>query len=391
MKKILPFFVISIIVFSCKSPTALVEEGNYDKAIDRSIKKILKGKADDEDIQMLDQAYRLANIQNLQRINLLKTEGKPESWEEIYFLYSALDNRQSEVRKVLPLKLKGKTIDFDETDYTMQIVEAKTNAAEYFYQNGKRLMTMNDKASFREAYFNFNKTLTYRGSSYPDLNQLIADSRYFGTSRVLVDISNNSHMDLPPDFYSNLLAINTSELNKDWMEYYLGRTDRNVEYDYIITVSIQNIFVSPERVEKSEYERRKEVQDGYTYALDSKGNVMKDSLGNDIKKPKYKTLRCEVMQRRLYKEATIEAQIEYLSLFPNRRVIKLIPIGATSVFENFSGMSRGDREALLPEDIELINREPLPFPDDLSMIYNCSGSLKQTISNTLRDNRNLIY
>jgi len=390
MKKSILFVIITVLLFACKSPTALIEEGNYDKAIDKSIKKILKGKADDEDIYVLDQAYRLANIQNLERINFLKSEGRPESWEEIYFLYSALDNRQQIVRKVLPLKLKGKTLDYEETDYTSKIIEAKSRAAEYFYQNGKRLMGLNNKGSYREAYYNFNKAFTYGGSTYSDLEQLMADAKYLGTSRVLVDVNNSSQMRIPPDFFSNLLAINTSELNKNWTEYYLGRTDRNVEYDYYITVFVQNIIISPERIEQSEYERRKEVQDGFTYALDSKGNVKKDTLGNDIKVPRYKILRCTVMQRRMVKEATVEAQIEYMALYPNRRVIKLIPVGVTSVFENYTGRSRGDQGALLPEDLDLIRREPLPFPDDLSMVYNCSEPLKQAISNALRENNNLV-
>ncbi|MBN2484509.1 MAG: hypothetical protein JXB34_00910 [Bacteroidales bacterium] len=392
MKKILPLFITTaLLTFACKSSSKLIEEGNYDKAIDKSIKSVLKGKADDEEIDMLDRAYKLANTRDLERIKLLKAEGKPENWEQVYYIYSSLDYRQKEVRKVLPLRLKGRVIDYEQIDYTNSIVEAKTKAAEHFYTNGKRLMQVNTKQAYREAYFNFNKAQNFRGSAFSDVNELIADAEYLGTSRVLVDVSNNTPFRLPPEFYDNLLSFNTTGLNSQWVEYYLRRSDRQVDFDYFVTIQIKNIIVSPERFNQKEFIRKKKVQDGFSYVLDDKGNVKKDSLGNDIKVPKYKELVCTVLERQQIKEATVEVQIEYMSLNPNRRVMKMVPIAATSFFEHFSGKAVGDLDALTPDDLNLINRDPAPFPDDLSMIYDCTATLQKAITDAMHSNKNLIY
>ncbi|MBN1116030.1 MAG: hypothetical protein JXA77_02415 [Bacteroidales bacterium] len=391
MKRYLSILITVIFFSACKSSEKLVNEGNYDKAIDKSIKTILKGRYDAEDVLLLDKAYKLANTRDLERVKLLKAEAKPENWEQIFFTYSALDNRQKEVRKVLPLQAKGKTYDYNQVDYTNSIVEAKTNAAKYFYENGSRLMEVGDKGSYREAYHNFNKAKSYRASDYPLIDQLIADARYFGTSRVLIDVANTSPFRFPPEFYDDLLAINTDGLNNMWVEYYLGRTDRDVEYDYFVTILLKNVVITPERYSQKEYNREKEVPDGFSYALDSRGNVRKDSLGNDIKIPKYKKLFCTVVERHQTKSATLEAQIEYLTMQPNRRVMKLVPVSATSVFEHFSGRARGDMEALLPEDLKLIERDAVAFPDDLSMLYDCIPTLQQAISDAMRDNKNLIH
>jgi hypothetical protein len=186
------------------------------------------------------------------------------------------------------------------------------------------------------------------------------------------------------------MAINTSGLNSQWVEYYLGRTDRNVDFDYILTIQVRNFIISPEQFSQKEYVRKKTIQDGFTYVLDSRGNVKKDSLGNDIKVPKYKELVCTVMERYQHKVVTVEAQIEYMSLYPNRRVIKLVPVGATSVFEHYSGKALGDMDALLPEDRQLIQREPAPFPDDLSMIYDCTPNLQRAITDAISQNKYLI-
>ncbi len=390
MRRILFYGLTISLLFSCKSSQKLVEEGNYDRVIEKSIKSILKGKYDEDDALMLDKAYNLANTRDLERIKLLKAEGKPENWEQIYFTYSALDNRQKEVRKVTPVRIKGKVYDYKQTDYTNSIVEAKTKAAEYYYDNGKRKMGLNTKQAYREAYYNFTKARKYRGSAFPDIDQLIEDSRYFGISRVLVKVSNTTPFKLPPDYFTNLLSINTSELNHQWIEYYLGSADRKVEYDYFVTILLKNIAITPERFAKKEYIRKKEVPDGLTNALDSRGNVMKDSLGNDIKIPRYKELTCTVVERRQTKEATVEAQLEYMELYPNRRVMKLIPVSATSVFEHYSGRALGDLEALTEEDLKLVGQDVAAFPDDLSMIYDCNPILQQAISDAMRDNKNLI-
>jgi hypothetical protein len=389
-KSILYIFTIVFILASCKSSSKLVEQGNYDKAIEKSIKQILKGKADSEDIDMLDRAYNLANTQNQERIRLLKSEGKPENWEQIYFQYSALNNRQKQVRKVLPINSKGRTINYPQIDYTNDIVEAKTKAAEYYFNNGKRLMEQKNKFSYRDAYNNFSKAYKYRASAFPDIENLLADSKYLGTSRVGVDAVNSTRFRLPGDFFDKLLSFNTNNLSSNWVEYHIGRGNREVEFDYLITIRLQSINISPERFDQKEILRTKTVEDGFSYALDAKGNVMKDTLGNDIKIPKYKDLKCTLVERHQSKEVTVEAQIEYLELYPDRRVTKLIPITATSKFSNVSGKAVGDLDALLPEDRKLIERRSVAFPNDEDMIYDCTEPLQKVISDELQANKRLI-
>ena len=82
MKKyILYIALISGVVLGCKSPSKLIEQGDYNKAIEKSIKKMLKGNANNEDKLMLDKAYNLANQQDFEHIRLLKAEGKPFEYE----------------------------------------------------------------------------------------------------------------------------------------------------------------------------------------------------------------------------------------------------------------------------------------------------------------------
>ena len=70
----------------------------------------------------------------------LKMEGKPNNWDEIYLVYKALNDRQSLVRTVTPLKWNGRSVDFPYVDYVPEMVNAKRKAADFYYAHGSELM-----------------------------------------------------------------------------------------------------------------------------------------------------------------------------------------------------------------------------------------------------------
>ncbi len=382
--------IIMLLVFGCKSPEKMFQKGDYDSVIDVTIKDILKGKANDDDKIMLDKAFNLANQRDLQQVDLLLQENRPENYEQIYYLYSNLSARQNKMQQVLPLSIHGRQVNYKFVDYNTKIVEAKKKAANYFYTTGVSRMSLRTKEGYREAYFNFQKVKEYRPSDYPDLEKKLIESREKGISRVLLHVDSRVPGKIPPDIWRNLNSINTSELNSTWVEFDLDDRGQKTEYDYYITVIVRGIELTPPSISTREYIRRKKVQDGFQYVLDARGNVMKDSLGNDIKVPKYKDLACTVIETKQFRSATVRGDVEFVSANPSR-LLKSEPVAGTSVFEHISGKAVGDREALLPEDFKLINMDEVPFPDDYSMINDCTMILRQAISDLIRNNRNIIY
>ena len=90
---------------------------------------------------------------------------------------------------------------------------------------------------------------------------------------------------------------------------------------------------------------KRDVEDGFTYMLDKKGNVAKDTLGNDIKIKKYKTLQCALIETVQSKACRIDGDIEVVRLTTNT-VLKKDPLGAQSSFEHVSARAMGDIKAL---------------------------------------------
>ena len=389
MRQVYIAILTLLMLFACSSPEKLLQKGNYDALIDKSIKKIIKDPTSEEDIELLDKAYNLANQQNIERINYLKLENNPNNWDEVLSLYSLLKDRQTKVRKVLPLKLHGRTINYEYVDYDRDMVEAKRKAAEYFYSHGKSLIQNNNKESFRQAYYELNKANDYSGGTYSDLDQLIAEARFNGISRVLVSAINNTQLKLPEDFMENLLALNTTGLNSEWVEYHFRPLDENIDFDYFIDINLQIIDVSPESVKDSDRQFKKKVEDGFNYALDARGNVMKDSAGNDIKIPKYKELTCTVIDKVQEKAVTLKGEVETISSNP-KRVISKDPVSATTEFRHASARAVGDLDALDDETRKLIDTKEIPFPDDITMVYDTSEGLKQAITDVIRKNRQYV-
>jgi hypothetical protein len=389
MKRIVPFiFILTIILSGCNSSKKQLERGNYDGAIDKSVKQLRKDRSDKKQIAILESAYKIANEQDNERVRFLKMEGKPDSWDEIYLVYKRLNDRQSLVRTVTPLNDGGRSVEFKYIDYMQDMISAKRKAADFYYAHGIELMKGNIKDAFRQAYYEFVRAKNYVGD-YENIDNMIVDARTKGMSRVFVSIQNKSILKFPKEFEDDLLALDLPNLNSEWVEYHTQNLDTKTDYDYFVNVTVKNVAVSPDQTSQRDSVIKKEIEDGFSYVLDKKGNVMKDTLGNDIKQKKYKTVQCALVETYQRKSCRIEGDIEVIQMNPNK-VLKKDPIGAQSNFENISSRALGDLQALNQQQIQRTKSQVVPFPSDIEMVVRCSESLKQAIRGAMQNNRRYI-
>lgn len=382
MKKIVPFIVIITLVLSgCGSSKKQLEKGNYDAAIDKAVRQLRRDPNDKTQESILENAYKIANEQDNERVRFLKIEGKPNNWDEIYLVYKRLYDRQSLVRTV-------PNINVPYVDYMQEMVSAKKKAADYYYAHGMELMKNQTKESYRQAFAEFVRAKEYVGD-YEGIDNKILEAKYLGMSRVMVSVQNKSVIRFPREFEDDLLALNLPALNSDWVEYHTQVLDPNTQFDYLVNVNIINVLVSPDQTMQRDSVVKRDIEDGFSYVLDKKGNVMKDSLGNDIKTPRYKTVQCALIETIQRKSCRIEGDVEVIQLNPNK-ILKKDPIGAQSNFENISARALGDIQALTPQQLEKTKSQPLPFPTDIEMVVRCSENLKVAIRGAIMNNRRFI-
>jgi hypothetical protein len=390
MKSTLSFvFILTFILGSCSSSKKQLEKGNYDAAIQKAVKQLRKDPADIKQIDILSQAYKVSNEQDNERIRFLKAEGKPNNWDEIFLVYKTLNDRQSLVRTVTPLNAGGRSVDFPYVDYVPEMVNAKRKAADFYFAHGSELLKSGIKESCRQAYDEFLRAKEYVGD-YEGIDNKIQEAKLQGMSKVFVSIQNSSILKFPKEFEQDLLALDLPRLNSEWVEYHTQNLNDNAQYDYFINVNIKNIAVSPDQSFQRDSVIKRDIEDGFSYVLDKKGNVMRDSLGNDIKQKKYKTVQCALVETIQSKDCRIDGDVEVIQMNPNK-VLKKDPIGAQSNFENISSRALGDIQALNASQLARTKTSIVPFPADIDMIMRCSESLKMAIRGAIQNDRRFIY
>jgi len=382
MKKLIPYFVILTLLFAgCSAKKDLIN-GNYDLAIRKTVRKLKKNPEKIKHLDILEQAFSNANRRDTERITFLKKEGTPNIWDEVFKTYSKMKRRQDIVKALSFVPTNISFVDYDE-----EIIRAKQKAAEYFYAHGKKLLASNNRDDARKAFYDFQKVKSYY-SDFKDVDKQIKLAEHLGTSHVLFKMQNKTGILLPPAFEEDLMKISVTDLNRQWLRYY-SNGNEDLQYDYTVLVNLKMIDVSPESVKEKHYTEKKEVRDGWSYVLDEKGNVKKDTAGNDIKIPKYKTISCAVVESHQRKAAMVSGTLDYLNN-SSGQLIKTDPVTSEAIFEHMSALAIGDISALKPETKKLIGRTPVPFPMDGDLIMQASAHLKQMVKDIMHANKGLL-
>jgi hypothetical protein len=385
MKKLILLFLASLIFFSCDSAKKSLSRGAYEQAVMMAVKKLQKDPNDVEHAEIFTVAYQKANQADIDKIEYLKLSGDQNALDDIYSLYTKLDNRQKLAETVLPIRTGGKTIDFEHINYNQMIVEAKNSAADFHYNKGLELLG-GDRTDARNAYNHLIQVRNY-SSQYPDLEKRIQQAKDLGTNYVYVTSMNKTYAQLSPEFLGSLVDFGMNEIDENWIRFY--NTPTREKFDYNIFVTIISVYVSPDDIKESKETVNKEVRDGWEFQYDSKGNVKKDSLGNDLKQPKYKKISCTITKRMQKKYATLKSNVEIQDNLA-KKIVSSTPADAQYVFEYLSSFANGDLNALDEETRKSVGKSPATFPNDLDMIQYAGEKLKYKIIETIKVNKGQI-
>lgn len=390
MKKLLLFTFGISIIFSCngrKQVEKSLNSGNYDQAISVALSKLRTNKDKKRKydyVLMLQDAYYKVVERDLNTIKHLKKDNNPELLKDVYEIYMDLNARQESIKPILPLVVNGKTIAFKFNDYSNDMVASRENVSDYFYEKGLDLLELEDKVQIREAY----NTLNYIESINPNYEltrELMQEAHDRGTNYVSVTIENQTNQIIPQRLEDDLLNFDTYGLNQFWTVYH-AIPNKNISYDYAMQLQLKRINISPERIKEREILREKEVIDGWKYQLDSKGNVAKDSLGNDIKIDKIVKVKARFVEFAQIKSTQVIADVVYVDTKTNA-LLDTFTIDSAFVFENFYAKMRGDKRALEPEDRKILNNRNVPFPSNEQMVYDTGEDLKLKLKDIISSYR----
>ncbi len=383
---------LMLFAVACTTPQKLLESGAYDESVQLALKKLSGKKVKKAKyVDALETAFAKATERDMQEANRLKQENRESNWARIHDLYQRIDRRQKSIEPLLPLiDQHGLKADFLFVRVDGLENEARENAAAYHYGRAKDYLKdaqNGDRVAARHAYSELEKIGEYF-RDYRDEDKLMALARNLGTAHILVEVENKATAYLPHRVENAIRSFPVADLTSRWNVYY-AEPNANIDFDYKVVVKIADIRVSPGLVQERSYEDACEIEDGYEYVLDERGNVKKDTLGNDIKVPRKVIVRANVLESLQRKDATMQATLEFYDLH-TKQLIDAQPISVNAAFEHYASTFWGDPRALSPESKNRIGSSPRPFPADEDLLLQASEKLKPALKRRIADRSSLM-
>jgi len=388
MKKLLLFSAMLILFAGCSSKKQIEQElnsGNYDQAVNSALRQLQSKKTEKRKakfIGILKDGYERVTERDLDDIDFLKKDGNTANYVRIHQMYTTLDARQRAIEPVLPLYINGREVKFKFYDYTSDMIAYKNKASEYLYTNAESLLESTNKYDIRKAFDDL-QYLENINPNYKNTQSLMQIALDKGRDFVMVSIENQSYQVIPSRLEEDLLDFDTYGLDDLWTVYH-AQEDTGIDYDYTMELQLRQINISPERINEKQVLREKEIVDGWEYQLDQNGNVMQDSLGNDIKVDKIIRVRARLFEISQIKSAQVVGKVVYSDLRTNQ-VLDTFTIDSEFIFENLFARTRGDRRALDNQDLQLLRHREVPFPSDSQMVYDTGEDLKHKLKRIIND------
>lgn len=373
-------------LMQCAAPEKLVDQGRFDDAIEVAIRRIAgKKQPKTKYVEALEEAFAKANSRDMAYADRLKRDQLASAWPKIFNHYQRIRARQERLAGLLPLaNAYGVQAEFSFVRVEPLEREAREKAAAYYYQRaqvGLERARNGDRLAAREAYDLLEKTERYF-PHFRDKEQLQDLALSMGTTYILLDVTHRTHGILPSGIEQILLGQREDQLNSTWRIFHTQPVD-DLDYDYKVVLELIDLDVSPERIQERSYREEREIETGWTYVLDEKGQVAKDSLGNDRKVPRVVSVSADVVEQVQSKAARIQGRMSFYDLASDR-VLEVREIQADALFEHYAATYRGDRRALSRQTLQRIGGQPLPFPSDVDLLMEAARRLNPAIGQELR-------
>ena len=372
---------ILLISFGCspiKKINNNVVSGEFDKAIDKTISELKKTKNKKKKNQyelILTDIYDRSVINSKDKISRFKKDGNPEFFDDIYFEYEKLIIRQNKLKNI-----SSERLNFNFENYDSELINFRYKTSDYFFEISNSLISNDNKFDYRKAH-NYLTIIETINPNYLQTRSLIELCSVEGKDNILLTVLNESKSVLFEDLENDILNIKGYDLNSTWISFFTKNDSFEGKYDFYIDLAFKSFIISPERLVQKEGSREKNIVDGLTYQLDAEGNVMKDSLGNDIKIDKLIKISVKTIESIQSKSAMVLAEIRFLD--KKKNIIDKFPLESEFWFRNRFLEYDGDKRVLTKDEIKLSKKRFMPFPQDEVLILNNSENIKRKMKNII--------
>jgi hypothetical protein len=372
------FFLFFLIVFeSCITAEKAFNHGNYELSIDLASKKLMNRPGDGKHLQILSNAFRLANERDMDYIRQWELSPEPTAWENIHRTYQSMSRRQDLVKRATASSaaLSGIKL-FDFKDYSVLIAESKDRAVADLYKAAEELLNSGERMNARLAYDKLTRVKSLR-SQYQETDRLLSLASEIGKTKVLVQVRAADGIGMPLELEEELTRISLAEMNQGWIEFSQVQS-MNQPVHYYLEVVYTNFNAGSNNTTKSNYTDKTQIQTG------TKKTKLDD--GTIVITPVMQEVKATVNVWKQQKNAGIQGKI-VVSQADGALEVGSRTVFGQSNFEHTYGKATGDARALSNSSKVLINRKPVAFPSDISMLNQAAVVFKQRMYEQIRNLR----
>jgi tetratricopeptide (TPR) repeat protein len=255
------FLSLVFLASSCKTAGKAYQKGDYEEAVYLAAKKIQKDPGNKDLIATIRNAYRLTVEDHEHKIKNISSRNDELKWERMLYEYYTLQNLYDALRK------SPEAFELvNPTDYSSYISTYRDKSAEIYVERGERHMSKNDRNSFKQAYYEFQKALRHKPGDW-HINEkkqaayeaavvhvvILPPNRYGYRS----SFSSNSGF----GFENELLRSLRNQFNNNFVKFYSDWDIRSTkaEPDQVIELNYSNMNVGRVYDNKSTREVSKEI------------------------------------------------------------------------------------------------------------------------------------
>jgi hypothetical protein len=251
----------TVILFSCKTAKKMYEKGNYDDAVELAAKKLQQKPNDAATLDILQNAYRFAVEDHEANIRNNSNSNNNLRWEWNYNEYLGLQRLYDAIRKVPSV--------FDAvrpTDYSSYVATFREEAGNARYDRGLALMDNNNKNSYKQAYYEFQRSLDLKPGDLT-VRQKLDEAYAYAVTNVIVLPVEQSGVQYSSYNYGfvniddNILRYLTVNNSNQFVRYYSPAEagSRHIRTDQAVEMRFINIDIDRYRDQRSTREVSKQV------------------------------------------------------------------------------------------------------------------------------------
>ena len=340
--------LLCILICSCSSTKKLYEMQSYDELIIKESSKFCKGHGKSRNIVYLGNSYHRANQNDHDRIIALRASGEANIWPEIYQRYRSMDGR-CKALACLPDTIK-KTINYQSFNIDSELSHAQRRAEQYLVAKTSLLLKSDNPEDIPEAKSNLDmlRNISPRHQRLEELNYKLMLTE---TNNTLLKYAISDKITLPQGFDAVVMDFDTRLMSDSNHKYYLHKA-KGITPSLTITIRVIDKKISPEKMQQVTF---KEEKDGVSAI---------------------------VTDKTMTKDATIKGVVEYRNA--QGHIIMTSPFEVSSKFAYNYSTLKGDKAACSEHTLTMIQKTPIPFPSDESMLLDAARQLNTTITETLK-------